>query len=267
MNRFVPSALAVALLVAGCGRSAAQLAPGAPTPDSQASGGDGGYRRPPQARAAARAADGVVTLSGQALPGSVVRLASPDGRHQEAPADAMGAWTLTAPPGAPAIFGLSQLAEGRRDQAQGYLAILPAGSLVAVELRAGAGSVVLAGDKGPPRLLAVDLDASGVAVVSGWAQPGQALRVLVDGTLAEEGVANPSGRFSLPLPKPLPAGARVVQVVSPSGAAQATVQATPPTTFPGVLRATPQGAGWRLDWRTPVGGVQTTELFGPEAGA
>ncbi len=168
---------------------------------------------------------------------------------------------LTAPPGGPAIYGLSQEADGRRDQAQGYLAILPREAPAAAVLRSGAGAVSLAQPAGRPAIAAIDYDGAGAAVVSGSAGANQPLRVMVDGTTAEEGASGADGRFFLSLPKPLPAGARSIQVLSPTGAAQVVVDVSPSPAFAGVLRVTRRGTSWRLDWTTPSGGVQSTVLF------
>jgi hypothetical protein len=238
--------------------------PGTAT-QSPADAGDSGYHEPPQARRAVRGPDGAAVLvSGQALPGATVRLASPSGEHEEVQADASGAWSLTAPSRGPAIYGLSQDAGGRRDQAQGYLAVLPSGSPAAVELRSGAGAVSLAQPAANPAIAAIDYDGTGAAVVSGWAAPDQSLKVLVDGTVADEGASGADGRFFLGLPKPLPTGVRSIQVVSPTGSAQVSIDILPSPALAGVWRASRRGAGWRLDWTTPSGGVQTTELFAPQ---
>ena len=61
----------------------------------------------------------------------------------------------------------------------------------------------------------------------------------------------------------LEAGAHALRVIGASGAAEVNLDIAPPAPFAGVLRASRRGAGWRLDWTTPSGGIQTTELFGP----
>ena len=259
----VSIALLSALTLAGCGRSPAWRQAAQTPVDVQ----DSGYHDPPQIRAAMRNGDTAVTVTGVALAASVARLGSPDGRFVDGPVDASGAWRLNVPSAGPALYGLSQTANGRRDQAEGYLAVLPGGWPAAALLRSGAGTVSLAGRAGKPLLLAADLDSSGAAVVSGWAKPGQAVRILVDGAVASDGTATAEGRFAVSLPKPLAQGARKVQAVTADGAAQAGVEVSAAPNFPGVLRAGRLGSGWRLDWRTPAGGVQTTELFtAPEAG-
>ncbi len=258
-----PVLIALALTLGACGRSApwapAAVSSVAQSPDA---GDDGGYRPPPRLTKAVRLPDGQVALSGLGLAGAAVRLASPNGPAQEAQVDGSGEWTVTVGARAPAIYGLSQQADGRRDQAQGYQLVLPGAGLVAAELRSGSAVRTLPPSPlGPLRLDAVDIDGSGAAVVSGWAAPGQAVHVMIDGAPVDEGAANAAGRFLLALPKPLAPGAHAVRVASQSGAAQARLEVTPPAPFSGPLHAAPFGSGWRVDWMTPAGGVQTTYLF------
>ena len=263
----IPFILVLALGLAACGRSP-WAPPAAPAAGGQqADDGDGGYRAPPRVRQAVRGADGDVTLSGVSLPGALMRLSSPSGGVQQTTADGAGAWSLPTQAGPPAIYGLSQETGGRRDQAQGYVVVLPGPGLTAAELRSGAGAMVLAGGPGAVKVNAVDFDASGAAVISGWARPNQPLRVMVDGAAADEGAALASGRFFLALPKPLVAGKRMVSVVSQGGQDQVEVDATPAQPFQGAMRAVQYGAAWRIDWMTPAGGGQTTVLFGAGAGS
>ncbi len=259
----VRAAVLASLVVAltGCGRSAPWTRAAGPPAPPPADAGDSGYREPPQVRRAQRGSDGAVILSGQALPGATLRLASPDGRHEQTQADDSGAWALMAPPGGPAIYGLSQDLGGRRDQAQGYLAVLPSGEPAAVELRSGAGAISLARPVHKPVITAIDFDSADAAVVSGWAGANQPLRVLIDGVSVEEGMAEADGRFSLSLPKPLAGGVRSVKVICPTGEADVSIDVTSAAAFNGVLHASHDGASWRLDWVTPSGGVQSTQLY------
>jgi hypothetical protein len=252
--------IVVALALTGCGRSAPT---GQSSSQPTAAADDSGYRQPPNVSQAVRAQGGTVVLSGRALPDATVRLASPDGRGQETAADSSGGWSLAVKSDGPAIYSLSQEADGRRDHAQGYVAVLPHGAPAAV-LRSGAGAVSLAGAPGRPQILAVDFDGSGATVVSGWAAPGKALRVLVDGVAVNEGAAGPSGRFFLALPKPLTPGTRTVRVAAPDGSAdEVALDVSQAAPLAGVLHAAARGSAWRLDWMTPAGGGQSTVLFAP----
>jgi len=255
-------AFTTAVALCGCGRSA-PWAPAAERPSSRPNdANDNGYLAPPRARQAILAGDGATVLAGLALAGATVRVTSPDGRRQEAKVDDAGAWSVSLPAVGPAIYGLSQEASGRLDQAQGYVVVLPGAPPVAAELRSGAGARLLQGGAGKLQIDAVDFDDTGAAVVSGWAAPNQPLRVLLDGVVADESTAGATGRFSLALPKPLVAGRRALQIVVPNGAkVRADLEVGPASPFAGAMRAFKHGSSWRIDWKTPAGGDQTTILF------
>ena len=253
-------AVGLALTLAACGRtdSGSAAAPAADTSDP-------GYRAAPRIVALSRAPDGGLSLAGRATPSSQVRLASPSGARLETTADGQGDWrTPLGPVSEPALYGLSAEAEGRRIQAEGYVAILPGAPTVAL-LRAGSGAQVLDdAPGGAVRLLAVDVDGGGATVVSGRAAAGVPVRLLVDDMVAIEAPAGADGRFSLTLPKALPPGPHHIRALTAKAAADAAVAITPiaPLTD-GPYRITPSGAAWRVDWMTPGGGPQTTLLLAP----
>lgn len=253
--------LACGLAMAGCGRGGSFPARSS-APVTGSAEIDPGYRAPPELSAAQRAADGVVTLSGRAPASSRVRLASPMGAVVETAADGSGAWrAVLGPVSEPALYGLSAEAEGRKVQAEGYVAVLPGPPGVAL-LRAGAGAQPLEPLGSALRITAVDFDGDGAAVVSGQARPGSALRVLVDGAGPVNGAAGGEGRFSLTLPNPLAPGVRRIQVLSPTGSAATQVRVAPAKAFFDVpYRAAREGSGWRIDWITPGGGAQSTVLL------
>ena len=254
------AALALALTLVGCSRPGAfparQAQAGADAPDP-------GYRAAPQVRAVTRAADGTVSLSGRALPSSQVRMVSPAGAHIEARADGQGAWTAPiGPVTEPALYRLAEEAGGQRVEAEGLIAVLPGAPTVAL-LRAGYGAEVQDAGAGPLKILAVDYDMAGGAVVSGRARASSPVRVLVDGRLAIPGAAGPDGRFSLTLPNPLPPGRHRLQALTPQGMAEVEVAVTPPAPPKDApYRAQVETFGWRVDWITPGGGAQTTLLLG-----
>ncbi len=253
------STAALLLSLAACGPGGGWPSAAAP---SSAPAADSGYRAPPQLVSLSRASDGTLSLQGRALPSSAVRLATPAGSRVETTADGDGAWSAPlGPVSEPALYGLSEEANGQRVQAEGYIAVMPGAPTVAL-LRAGAGAQAL--DSGHPGLhvLAVDLDASGAAVVSGHAGAGQPLRVMVDGEPALEGRAGGDGRFSLILPRPLPAGPHRLQLMTPKDMALAAFEVSPPRPpADGPYRAIQEKGAWRIDWLTPGGGPQTTLLL------
>lgn len=229
------------------------------------------YRAPPTLAAAVRQPGGRVLLVGRATPGAQVRLATPAGAAMFADCGLDGLWRMTlASSAAPRLYGLSMIDHGRLVQAEGYIALSPRGE--AVQLRAGAGALVL-GDSAPgdgaagPRILAVDFDSKGGAVVSGRAPPRARVEVRVDGGRAVQGAAGADGWVSLALDQPLTFGAHtlILAGLSPAGGSGGTrVQARLTAAAPlagGPYRAMMTPFGWRIDWLTPGGGLQTTLLL------
>ena len=231
-----------------------------PTPDSEHPGPLASYLKPPRVLAAARQADGV-SLVGEAEPKASVRLGAPTGEALTGQADDTGHWRLLVPPAAePRLYGLSMTLDGRTVQAQGYVMITPEGR--AVLLRAGAGAEVLAAASPSPHILAVDYDHSGGGVISGVGAPGAGLGVRVDRTTRAEGKVEEDGRFTLSLSQALAPGPRTIQVSGEGGEQQIVVDVIPPQPpAGGPMRATATPIGWRVDWMTPGGGVQTTQLL------
>ncbi|MFZ0267798.1 hypothetical protein [Caulobacter sp.] len=225
-------------------------------PSSQA-----GYLKPPRVVSAIRQGD-AVALSGQAEPLASVRLGAPTGEVLMGKTDAAGAWRLLAPLAAePRLYGLSMTIDGRTVQAQGYLMVAPGG--VAALLRAGAGAEVLGQVSLSPHVLAIDYDRGGGAVVSGVGTPGAGLGVRVDRATRGEGKVGADGRFSISLDQPLAEGAHTIQVAGEGGEQQVVVDVSQPLpATAGPMRSTLSAAGWRVDWMTPGGGLQTTQLLG-----
>lgn len=254
-------ASAAALALAACSR------PG-PFPDRRAEANadapDPGYRAAPRISRATKAADGAVTLVGRALPSSQVRMVSLTGVDAgPIHADGSGVWTAQiGPVSEPALYSLTEAAGGQTVEAEGLVAVLPGAPTIAL-LRAGFGAeVVQDADKAPLKILAVDYDMAGAAVVSGQARASSPVRVLVDDQPPVEGAAGPDGRFSLILPKPLAAGRHRLQVQTPQAGAEAEVAVTPPAPPKDApYQAHPETFGWRVDWTTPAGGAQATLLL------
>jgi hypothetical protein len=250
--------LAAAAVLAGCGR----IAPWRPAPARPDQPADNGYRDPPQPLAVSRDAAGLLSLSGRSSAQAQVQLSPESGAPLRAMADQTGLWRIDLPANPqPALYGLSEERDGRRVQAQGYVALLPGPRPLAAQLRAGAGALVQASGGPNPQILAVDLDRGGTAAFSGRAGPGKPVRLIIDGVAAVESMTGADGRFSAVMPKALTPQAHRLVAQTPSGSTQIAFEATPAAPLVGLYRAVPRGGGWRIDWMTPAGGVQTTLLF------
>jgi hypothetical protein len=157
------------------------------------------------------------------------------------------------------VFGLSDVADGRRVQAQGYVLVSETGA--ATLLRAGVGSVVLS-VADTPRLLCVDFDRQGGAVVSGAAPPDASVSIRIDGRPGPVGRADATGRFHLSLAQPLTGGRRQIRVLGDNFDLEATIDATPAAELGRApFRAVRTHDGLRVDWLTPGGGLQSTWIL------
>ncbi len=220
---------------------------------------DAGYAAPPEVTGVQPAA-GRVTLSGRAAPGSMVRLASPQGSTTETPVDGQGGWRL-AVPAAPqgGLYALSQRSGGRVIQAEGYLLVTPRGD--GALLRAGAGAIKLGPQLPAAGVTALDFDRAGAAVISGRGPAGGAISARLDGKKVGESRIDAKGRFAIALQAPLAPGTHSVKVFGDSVDASLNVDASRAAPLTGgPIRATQIGAGLRVDWMTPGGGVQSTVL-------
>jgi hypothetical protein len=241
------------IALGGCGRRPT-AAPDAPQASNVAD-----YVAPPNVTAVRTGPAGQV-VSGTALRGVQVRLASPAGQAVFAKADAQGRWSLVLPPAQQArIFGLSETVGGRQAQGQGYLLVSPQGP--AALLRAGAGALRL--DPRPsPALGAVDFDNDGGAVISGVAPPASLVFLRLDGRQIAEARVDATGRYAIALAQPIARGAHSLQVSGDSFTNTGQVEVGPAQSLAaGPLRSQLSRGGLRVDWLTPGGGVQSTILL------
>jgi hypothetical protein len=257
-------------MVAGLAAALATLAacqprvapPGLAAAPRRAGPSESAYRPPPSITSAAPAPGGRVMLVGRAWPGARVRLSAPSGPPVFADAGPDGVWRLTlAGAGVPRLFGLAMIDQGRAIQAEGYFALIPRGEVI--QLRAGAGALGMNDPAGGARIGAVDFDSRGGTVVSGRATPRGRVEVRVDGAVAGQGGSGPDGRFTLALAAPLALGRHRLSLID--GDREFDVEAPLMAAAPlasGPYRAGMTSAGWRIDWLTPGGGLQTTLLLG-----
>lgn len=245
------------LLTASCDRAPAAKAPASARPAS----GAAGYLPPPVVTGGTWTAQGV-TLSGTAAPGSHVNLTAPSGVRVAGAVDATGRWAAALPEGAaPAIYGLSMELNGRATQAEGYLLLTPDGRVR--QLRAGAGARLLAGPS-LGGLTALDYDAGGSVIVSGQVRPDTPVAVAVDGRPAMQSRSAADGHVSVLIAQPLSPGAHTITLASEAKPAQSVALTIDDSAvaIAAPMRATATSGGWRIDWLTPGGGVQTTLLVG-----
>jgi hypothetical protein len=240
---------------AGCSRQSDWRNPAV----SQAAEGtaEAAYLVPPSVTAAARAAGKAISLQGMAEPNARVRLGAPTGAEKFATADAKGVWRVDLPDDADQVqlYGLSMIVRGRTVQSEGYVAVVPGGEVV--RLRAGAGALPLAKPAGRLKILAVDYDRDGGAMVSGVATPDADLLLRIDG-VESQGHSDAQGRFSIAASQPLTPQAHQV-LVGGDGEDTASVDASKAEPLAkAAMRAQRTAFGWRIDWITPGGGVQTT---------
>lgn len=224
------------------------------------SAAEAGYVAPP-ALLTLRVEPRGVVLSGSAQPGAKVMLGTPTGETLSAQAGPDGRWTATAATSnVVRLYGLFMIIDGRKVQSEGYLALTPDGPLA--ELRAGGGARVMAPGSRPPRILAIDYDGDGGAVVSGVGTANADVGLRIDRASGGGSVVGAGGRFAIPLGRPLAAGNHAFEVAAEGG--EDTVLAPTTRAAPlddSVYRAARFDGGWRIDWATPGGGVQTTLLL------
>jgi len=226
---------------------------------------EAGYLKPPVLKASRILADGRIALTGSAEAAVEVRLGTPGGEAMTAIAGADGQWSMQIPQAATVqLFGLSMATrDGRRVQAQGYLAVLPDGR--AAQLRSGASAQVIGQTSAEPRLLSVDFDRDGAASVAGVALPESGVSLRVDRAAAGAGKTDRDGRFHLAIERPLASGARRFEIAGERGEQILVISISPAAALGAPFRAYRVGPHWRIDWMTPGGGVQTTLFLGRAA--
>lgn len=252
------------LLLAGCVRATA--------PASQKPSAQEAYLSPPLVVSAVHAPGGAVRLLGSAPAGSDVILRTPDGGGASAMAGPNGDWAVDLPAAdAPRLFAIQADLPGRALKGEGALAVLPAPAIPAIVLRAGFAALP-SGAVPSERLevIAFDYDGGGAAV-GGFAPAGAPIRLLIDGGVVGATKAGSDGRFAIVAVDPrrgVPPGSHLIRVETGTGqAVERTVEVAQPELPADRVYSVERGRnGWRLTWRTPGGGLQTSLVFDPALG-
>lgn len=200
-----------------------------------------------------------IALGGLAAPGARVQLTRPGGGALGARADAAGRWRISGPAtGGAQVFGLSQSLDGRTVQAEGYVFVSPVkGGWL---LRAGAAARPLAGDQKSG--LVIDYDRSGGTVISGQGPADAFLVVQVNGRRSGDGRTDAAGRFEIRLDGPVATGESRLRIFGGGLNREIVLRLSAPAPLEaGPVRTVPDGAGLRIDWMTPGGGIQTTQIL------
>jgi hypothetical protein len=230
---------------------------------------DFGYLQAP-VLTSARVSGGTVVLSGRAADGARVRLSSPYGQALGTTASDTGNWSIEVSaalnPAEPLqMFGLSQDRDGRLVQAEGYIAVLPDTLMPAVLLRAGTGARLIGPrEAGLGSVVIADFDDVGGLAVSGQAGAGQEIKASLDGVWIAQGRADRDGHFSLALSGATRPGAHKVSLQIGGRTLILPLDIQPARLAAGRLyKSTQIQGGWRIDWTTPSGGVQSSVIMVP----
>jgi hypothetical protein len=274
LERFAPvgfkiMALSVMVLLAACMPKPSDTTP---VPDLQSA--QVGYLQAPRLTATTLS-DRAFIVRGLAAKGARVRLSSPDGLAFGTTANDRGDWQIELPRGPQQqamLFGLSEDIEGRIIQGEGYVALLPDLRVPVVLLRAGTGAQTLVKSSSFD-ITTADFDGAGGMSISGFAPAGKSIRASVNGAsvngaMVSDALVGTDGRFTLGLIGSARSGKRTINLSIGNSSLTFIVDISPHKLKAGSLSDTTRLVdGWRIDWTTPSGGVQTTFIQFPEVGA
>lgn len=167
------------------------------------------------------------------------------------------------PATAPQVFGLSAALDNRTVQSDGYVLVTPSGQVAL--LRAGGASMRI--DRPPGSgFRVIDFDRGGGLQVSAVVAPGATVILRLDGRQAAQGHADATGLYVADLPtargsSDIATSLHHLQIYGDGFSDDVRLQlAAPAPLVQGPMRSQLTGAGLRIDWMTPGGGVQSTIL-------
>jgi len=221
-----------------------------------------GYTAAPVIVAVAQPTPGTVVVTGRALPDGRVRFLYGQARAVGVTADGQGRFTAELPiSGAGGIYDLSMEDGGALQHAEGRL-FVPAGQAAkATLLRPGAAAAPVTSTA--MGIVTVDYDSAGAMRVSGRVAPHATVNVMVnDVSWPQPAASGAKGAYSA-VTQIAPPSATPVDIALTAEAAGAawkrTISVSAPASDQDTVTAIP--GGWRVDWRMPGGGMQTTLVF------
>ncbi len=249
-------ALCVAVILSGCQKPHT----GADT-DPAAGLRQYGYTAAPVIVAVAQPSPGTVVVTGQALPDGRVRFLYGQARAVGVTADSQGRFTAELPiSGAGGIYDLSMEDGGALQHAEGRL-FVPAGQPTkAVLLRPGAPAAPIASHA--MGIVAVDYDSAGALGVAGRVAPRAVANLVVNGEVRAQPVSDAAGKYLAvtQIPQPADTAVSVALSIEAAGAEwKRTISVS--AAADDQESVTAMDGGWRVDWRIPGGGTQTTLVF------
>jgi hypothetical protein len=223
-----------------------------------------GYAIAPVVTGVAAAGPGMIAVEGHALPDSRVRfLYGPDARQLRigVTADSKGRFMaeLPASPQGSVFDVFATDDSGRMVQAEGRLFVPPDQPGKAIMMRPGTPSIPVYGQTSG--LAVVDYDPAGAFAVAGRVAPRSSVTLTV-GDVRVQRTSDANGYFNavMQIPQPTDQVMPLNLQVEAGGAlwkrdigvSRATGESD---------QVTPIPQGWRVDWRVPGGGMQTTLVF------
>ncbi len=253
--------LAPVLCAAAIGLGGCQKPRATPGTDHAAELREHGYIGAPVITAVSQPSPGTVVVTGQALPDGRVRFLYGQARAVGVTADSQGRFTAELPiSGAGGIYDLSMEDAGALQHAEGRLFVPSGQTAKAVLLRPGSPAAPVT----PPGLgiVAIDYDSAGALGISGRVAPRAAVNLVVNGELRAQPISDTNGKYSAVTQVPPPSGTPMAITLTAEAAGaewKRTISVSAPTGDQDAVSAV--AGGWRIDWRIPGGGVQTTLVF------
>lgn len=255
-----PQLKKVMLLALGFALTACQPDPADTSKDYAEALRKKGYASAPIVTAVSQSGPGTVIVTGTALPDGRVRFLYGQ-RAIGVTADAKGRFNAELP-AAPqgSVYDLSMEDAGRLMHAEGRLFVPPGQPAKAVLLRPGTPSLpVSAQGLG---IAVVDFDSAGAISVTGRAGPNASLNVIVNEEVRAQPVADANGQFTAMTQVPPPGDSQeAVHLAVQAGDTSWRREIMVSKAAGNGDHVTPIPEGWRVDWKLPGGGMQTTLVF------